>query len=370
MVAIAQRQMGESFRIGIDDAKTALVSRGLFRRVRNPIYSGLLALLFGVALRGPLRRERPAWFCRGRRRSRSTPASRSAICSSCTATPIARTPLLLVVFAGVLLVWPVVRLRRETGVQALTLHRNTTPGNRFDGARLPRHRVGLAALVRASRCSGRTLGVWAAPRGLVLAGMLLCAAGVVVIAIAQRQMGASFRIGIDDAKTALVSRGLFRRVRNPIYSGLLGMLLGVTLVIPCVASLLLGAAGGAAIAIHTRLEERHCSRCTATPIARTPPAVGRFVPGNRPPARVAAPAPAPRALACRLVLDPTREGVSATDWAAATAGCHALRVRCVIDETSDARSLVLEIPAVARGEVPLPAGAVPLVQDPAGRARC
>ncbi len=45
------------------------------------------------------------------------------------------------------------------------------------------------------------------------------------------------------------------------------------------------------------------------------------------------------------MIDPTREGVSAADWAAATAGCHELRVRFVIDETPDARSLVLEIPA-------------------------
>ena len=37
-------------------------------------------------------------------------------------------------------------------------------------------------------------------------------------------------------------------------------------------------------------------------------------------------------------------GVPARDWAEATAGCFALRVARVIDETSDARSLVLEIP--------------------------
>ena len=37
-------------------------------------------------------------------------------------------------------------------------------------------------------------------------------------------------------------------------------------------------------------------------------------------------------------------GVSATDWKAATAGCFELRVRRVIDETADARSIVLEIP--------------------------
>jgi 3-ketosteroid 9alpha-monooxygenase subunit B len=40
-----------------------------------------------------------------------------------------------------------------------------------------------------------------------------------------------------------------------------------------------------------------------------------------------------------------RAGVSAADWRDATASCVELRVERVIDETSDARSIVLEIPA-------------------------
>jgi len=40
-----------------------------------------------------------------------------------------------------------------------------------------------------------------------------------------------------------------------------------------------------------------------------------------------------------------RAGISAADWRDATASCVELRVKQVIDETSDARSIVLEIPA-------------------------
>jgi len=43
-------------------------------------------------------------------------------------------------------------------------------------------------------------------------------------------------------------------------------------------------------------------------------------------------------------VDLRRAGVSEAEWKAATAGCFELRVRRVIDETSDARSIVLEIP--------------------------
>jgi protein-S-isoprenylcysteine O-methyltransferase Ste14 len=189
-------------------------------------------------------------------------------------------PLLLLVFAGVLLVWPVVRLRRASGVQALTLHRNTTPGNRFMGLVFLAIVVGLAALVACFALLGpEAVGVWGASRAVVVAGLLLCATSVLVIAIAQRQMGESFRIGIDDAKTALVSHGLFRHVRNPIYSGLLSMLLGVALVIPCAASLLLGAGAAAAIAIHTRFEERHLLALHGDAYRAYAAAVGRFVPG-------------------------------------------------------------------------------------------
>jgi len=189
-------------------------------------------------------------------------------------------PLLLASFAGVLLVWPVVRLRQQTGVWAVTLHRNTTPGNRAMGLVFLALVLGLTVLIARFALAGpAAVGVWGAPRGVVFAGLLLCAAGVLVIAIAQRQMGESFRIGIDDARTALVSRGLFRRVRNPIYSGLLVLLLGVTLVIPCAASLLLATGAAAAIAIHTRLEERHLLALHGDAYRAYAAGVGRFVPG-------------------------------------------------------------------------------------------
>ena len=189
-------------------------------------------------------------------------------------------PLLLAIFAGVLLVWPVLRLRRQSGVWAVTLHRNTTAGNRAMGLVFLALVSGLTLLVVRFAVAGpASVGVWPAPGGVVLAGLLLCAAGVGVIAVAQRQMGESFRIGFYDAKTALVSQGLFARVRNPIYSGLLAMLLGVALVIPCAASILLGSAAAAAIALHTRLEERHLLALHGDAYRSYAAGVGRFVPG-------------------------------------------------------------------------------------------
>lgn len=48
---LAQIQMGNSWRIGIDEEKeTALVQTGLFRVSRNPIFLGMIATLTGVFL--------------------------------------------------------------------------------------------------------------------------------------------------------------------------------------------------------------------------------------------------------------------------------------------------------------------------------
>src|SRR4026208_1072704 len=48
---IAQAQMGESWRIGIDQThRTSLVQRGVFSRSRNPIFLGMMLTLFGLFL--------------------------------------------------------------------------------------------------------------------------------------------------------------------------------------------------------------------------------------------------------------------------------------------------------------------------------
>jgi len=51
---LAQIQMGNSWRIGIDEEKkTTLVQAGLFRRSRNPIFLGMIVTLIGIFLTIP-----------------------------------------------------------------------------------------------------------------------------------------------------------------------------------------------------------------------------------------------------------------------------------------------------------------------------
>jgi 3-ketosteroid 9alpha-monooxygenase subunit B len=56
------------------------------------------------------------------------------------------------------------------------------------------------------------------------------------------------------------------------------------------------------------------------------------------------------------MVDPKRAGVTEAEWAAATASCHELRVARIVQETPDARSIVLEIPEDLKGHFAYRAG--------------
>ena len=83
----------------------------------------------------------------------------------------------------------------------------------------------------------------------VTIGLLVCGAAI-------RDMGASWRMGVDRLHPGpLVTGGLFRRIRHPIYAGMLAMTTGMALL---TADLLSIAAAGAAwvgLPIQARLEE-------------------------------------------------------------------------------------------------------------------
>ena len=189
-------------------------------------------------------------------------------------------PILLVAFAATLLVWPVVRLRRRSGVQAVTIHRGAAAGQRA-GA-LAFLGVQLGAVVLAVLYAARgpaAVGAWPASPALPWIGIALALAGLALVALAQRQMGVSFRIGIDEQPTPLVTSGLFSLVRNPIYTGILLLLAAVVLLVPSPWSVLLWLAAFVALVWHTRLEERHLRALHGDAYRRYAAHTGRFVPG-------------------------------------------------------------------------------------------
>lgn len=189
-------------------------------------------------------------------------------------------PLLLVTFVIVLMVWPVVRLRRQTGAWAVTLHRETAPGQRLVGVALLGIQLASVAFVATYALHGPgVLVVWPVPSSVAWLGLGVAVVGVVLVAVAQHQMGASFRIGIDDAETALVEDGLFAVVRNPIFTGLVVLLGGMFVAVPCLWSLGLWIAAALTVARQTRLEEPHLLAQHGDAYRSYASRVGRFLPG-------------------------------------------------------------------------------------------
>ena len=70
-------------------------------------------------------------------------------------------------------------------------------------------------------------------------GYILYSLGLITVLVSQYQMGTAWRIGVNaDEKTELVTQGLFKHVRNPIYTGLFIGSMGLWLVSPSILLML------------------------------------------------------------------------------------------------------------------------------------
>ena len=112
-------------------------------------------------------------------------------------------------------------------------------------------------------------------------GAALSVAGIVLTFVAQLDMGASWRIGVDPGeRTELVTRGVFGLVRNPIFSAMLLASGGLVLLVPNPLSLLALVLLILGLELQVRLvEEPYLAQVHGDPYRRYLVTVGRFVPG-------------------------------------------------------------------------------------------
>ena len=112
-------------------------------------------------------------------------------------------------------------------------------------------------------------------------GLALSVLGLVALLWSQASMGDSLRIGVDPSeRTALVTSGPFRWVRNPIYSAMFVYVAGVAMLVPNVVSLVALALLAVGLDLHVRLvEEPYLASTHGGPYAGYAARVGRFVPG-------------------------------------------------------------------------------------------
>lgn len=120
-------------------------------------------------------------------------------------------------------------------------------------------------------------------------GTVMVLGATALMLAAQLDLGASWRVGIDEgARPGLVTGGLYRYSRNPIYVAMLTALLGFALLLPSWISLGLLIGAGLGIRRHVRDEEAYLGRTYGEEYRRYAARVGRFVPGVgrlRPPGR-------------------------------------------------------------------------------------
>jgi len=97
---------------------------------------------------------------------------------------------------------------------------------------------------------------WMNSSVLMIIGIILLILALIWVLVAQIQMGDSWRIGIDEeSKSTLVQHGLFGVSRNPIFLGMLIMLVGLLLLLPTAATLTVTVLGFVLIHVQVRLEE-------------------------------------------------------------------------------------------------------------------
>jgi protein-S-isoprenylcysteine O-methyltransferase Ste14 len=111
-------------------------------------------------------------------------------------------------------------------------------------------------------------------------GTALALAGIVITLWSQIAMGDSWRVGIDEeSHTTLVTTGPYRRVRNPIYSGMFVFAVGFTLVLPNVFSALgTVALIGIISVVVLRVEEPYLLQEHGSDFVAWKRSTGRFLP--------------------------------------------------------------------------------------------
>jgi protein-S-isoprenylcysteine O-methyltransferase Ste14 len=131
-----------------------------------------------------------------------------------------------------------------------------------------------ASLASLAIVAPPTAGAWL---GL---GALLLFGGIGLMVTAQLQLGASWRVGIDEAaRPGLVTSGLYRFTRNPIYLALFVTLAGLLVVLPTWPMLAVALVSVAAIRNAVLAEERYLRRAYDGEFDTYARRVGRFVPG-------------------------------------------------------------------------------------------
>ncbi len=169
-------------------------------------------------------------------------------------------PIYLALFFGLAMFWRSYLAWKRTGINSYALGNGDTlhdyVGKLFRFTLLATALIVLAFSLSESLYNLLMPIPWLDSTLLIGIGLALLASALIWVLVAQIQMGDSWRIGIDEkTNSPLVQHGLFGVSRNPIFLGMLVMLVGLLFAIPTAATLIVTLLGFALIHIQVRLEE-------------------------------------------------------------------------------------------------------------------
>lgn len=174
-------------------------------------------------------------------------------------------PLYFLLFFGVAFAWRTWRVAQMTGINPYRLQ--TNPGPEQITNRYFRLMPLLSLLAAGAYLMGPGTYAYLAPLTwlehtlLQWLGLALMTVALLIIVIAQGQMGKSWRIGVDrETSTEFVRSGLFRYSRNPIFLGIVLSVGGFFLLLPNALTLLVMMLDLSLIQVQIRIEEEFLAR--------------------------------------------------------------------------------------------------------------
>lgn len=175
------------------------------------------------------------------------------------------TSMVLLLLSGYYALWQIRKRRmiKQIAIDPEVIYTDSRPSQRFFSFLTKVLSVSLVSIILLHSTNTVAFSEIGFLTGSIfnLIGFLIGILGLSLCWRAQNEMGASWRVGIDiNNVTELVTTGVFKKIRNPTYSGLFLICAGAYLVIPITPVMVWALVFYIAIEFQVRIEEEFLSQ--------------------------------------------------------------------------------------------------------------